>query len=50
MINTDIKVNGKTVHIQKMKTFGRAQAFAVSLEDASPEKPAPSKVIVMSKI
>src|SRR5690606_26650232 len=50
MINTDIEVNGKKVHIQKMKSFGRAQAFAVSLEDAGPEKPVPSKVIVMGKI
>lgn len=50
MINTDIEVNGKKVHIQKMKSFGRAQAFAVSLEDAGTEKPVPSKVIVMGKI
>ncbi len=44
------QVNGKTVHIQKMKSFGNAQAFAVSLEDAGPEKPAPTKVMVMGKI
>jgi anti-sigma-K factor RskA len=44
------QVNGKTVHVQKMKTFGNAQAFAVSLEDAGPEKPAPTKVMVMGKI
>jgi Anti-sigma-K factor rskA len=48
MITTEI--NGKTVHVQKMKSFGSAQAFAVSLEDAGPEKPAPSKVMVMGKI
>lgn len=44
------EINGKTVHIQKMKSFGNAQAFAVSLEDAGPEKPAPTKVMVMGKI
>jgi hypothetical protein len=48
MINTE--VNGKTVHVQKMKSFGSAQAFAVSLEDAGPEKPAPTKVMVMGKL
>lgn len=48
MITTEI--NGRTVHVQKMKSFGSAQAFAVSLEDAGPEKPAPSKVMVMGKI
>ncbi len=44
------QINGKTVHIQKMKSFGNAQAFAVSLEDAGPETPAPTKVMVMGKI
>ena len=44
------QVNGKTVHIQKMKSFGNAQAFAVSMEEAGPEKPAPTKVMVMGKI
>jgi hypothetical protein len=44
------QVNDKTVHVQKMKSFGSAQAFAVSLEDAGPEKPAPTKVMVMGKI
>lgn len=48
MITTEI--NGRKVHVQKMKSFGSAQAFAVSLEDAGPEKPAPSKVMVMGKI
>lgn len=43
------EINGKTVHIQKMKSFGNAQAFAVSLEDAGPEKPVPTKVMVMGK-
>ena len=50
MINTELEINGKKVHIQKMKSFGQAQAFAVSLEDAGPEKPAPSKVVVLGKI
>ncbi len=48
MITTE--VNGRTVHVQKMKSFGSAQAFAVSLEDAGPEKPVPSKVMVMGKL
>jgi anti-sigma-K factor RskA len=42
--------DGKTVHVQRMKSFGNAQAFAVSLEDAGPEKPAPSHVYVMGKM
>ena len=50
MIDTNIEIDGKKVHIQKMKSFGQAQAFAVSLEDAGPEKPAPSKVVVLGKI
>ena len=44
------EINGKIVHVQKMKSFGKAQAFAVSLEDAGPEKPEPSKVIVVGSI
>lgn len=50
MINTEIEMNGKKVNFQKMKSFGKAEAFAVSLEDAGPEKPAPTKVMAMSKI
>lgn len=42
--------DGKTVHIQKMKSFGKAEAFAVSLEKAGPESPVPTKVKVMGKI
>ena len=42
--------DGSKVHLQKMKSFGKAQAFAVSLEKAGPEKPAPSEVVVMGKI
>ena len=48
MITTEI--NGRTVHVQKMKSFGSAQAFAVSLEDAGPEKSVPTKVMVMGKL
>jgi anti-sigma-K factor RskA len=44
------QINGKTIHVQKMKSFGNAQAFAVSLENAGPEKPVPTKVMVMGKI
>lgn len=50
MIDTNIEINGKQVRLQKMKSFGKAQAFAVSLEDAGPEKPAPTKVMVLGKI
>ncbi len=42
--------DGKTVHVQKMKSFGKAQAFAVSLEKAGPESTTPTKVYVMGKI
>lgn len=42
--------DGKTVHVQKMKSFGKAEAFAVSLEKAGPEKTAPSTVYVMGRI
>lgn len=44
------EINGKKVHIQKMKSFGKAQAFAVSLEDAGPEVPVPTKVMVAGEI
>ena len=44
------EINGRKVHIQKMKSFGKAQAFAVSLEDAGPEKPVPTKVMVAGNI
>lgn len=44
------EVNGKIVHLQQMKTFGNAQAFAISVEDAGPEKPVPSDVKAMGKI
>lgn len=48
MIETE--TGNKTIKIQKMKSFGNAQAFAVSLEDAGPEAPAPTKVMVMGSI
>ena len=48
MINT-LK-DGRKVHLQQMKSFGKAQAFAVSLEKAGPEKTAPTKVYVVGKI
>ncbi len=44
------EVNGKKIHVQKMKSFGKAQAFAVSLEDAGPEVPVPTKVMVAGNI
>lgn len=44
------EVNGKLVHVQQMKTFGKAQAFAVSVEDAGPEKTVPSDVKAMGKL
>ena len=42
--------DGRKVHVQKMKSFGKAEAFAVSLEKAGPEKETPSHVIVMGKM
>lgn len=48
MINT-LK-DGRVVHVQKMRSFGNAQAFAVSLEKAGPEKSAPSRVFVMGSL
>ena len=50
MINVNLEVDGQKVHLQKMQSFGIAQAFAVSLEDAGPEKPVPSQVMVMGKM
>ncbi len=44
------EVNGRIVHLQQMKTFGNAQAFAISVEDAGPEKPVPTEVKAMGKI
>lgn len=44
------EINGKTVHVQKMKSFGAVQAFAVSLEDAGPAKVTPAKVMAAGNI
>jgi anti-sigma-K factor RskA len=41
--------NGETYHMQKMKSFGRAEAFAISLEKAG-GNPTPTKVVSMGKI
>lgn len=47
----DLTKGGEKIHMLKMKSFGKAEAFAVSLEKAGPEKPAPSPdVVVMGKI
>ncbi len=45
IINTEI--NGKKVHVQRMKSFGKVQAFAISLEDAGPAKAKPDKVMAV---
>jgi len=42
--------DGRIVHVQKMTSFGKAEAFAVSLEPAGPERPVPSHVYVMGKM
>ncbi len=39
---------GNKVHLQKMKSFGKAEAFAVSLEKAG-GNPTPTKVVSMGK-
>jgi hypothetical protein len=44
------EVNGKKVHVQKMKSFGKVQAFAISLEDAGPAKTKPDKVMAVGSI
>jgi len=44
------EINGKKVHVQKMKSFGKVQAFAISLEDAGPAKPKPDKVMAVGSI
>lgn len=55
MINMDegsvkANINGMTVHLHKMKSFGKAEAFAVSVEDAGPEKEKPDHVVVVGKV
>ena len=44
------EINGKKVHVQKMKSFGKVQAFAISLEDAGPAKTKPDKVMAVGSI
>ncbi len=44
------EVNGKKVHLQKMKSFGKAQAFAISLEDEGPAKAKPAVVKAVGSI
>ena len=41
------EINGKKVHVQKMKSFGKVQAFAISLENAGPAKTKPDKVMAV---
>lgn len=41
------EINGKKVHVQKMKNFGNVQAFAISLEDAGASKTKPDKVMAV---
>ena len=43
-------VNGKKVYLQKMKSFGKIQAFAISIEDAGAAKTKPDKVIAVGSI
>jgi len=44
------EINGKKVHVQKMKSFGNVKAFAISLEDAGPAKTKPDKVMAVGSI
>ncbi|HMJ46639.1 MAG TPA: anti-sigma factor [Ferruginibacter sp.] len=44
------EIDGKKVHLQKMKSFGKAQAFAISLEDAGPAKSKPAEVKAVGNI
>ncbi len=44
------EVNGKKVHVQKMKSFGNVKAFAISLEDVGPAKTKPDKVMAVGSI
>ena len=44
------EVNGKKVHVQKMKSFGNVKAFAISLEDTGPAKTKPDKVMAVGSI
>ena len=44
-----IKTNDGSFHLQRMKAFGKAEAFAISLENAG-GNPTPTKVVSMGKI
>lgn len=44
------EINGKKVHVQKMKSFGGVKAFAISLEDVGPAKAKPDKVLAVGTI
>jgi hypothetical protein len=44
------EINGHTVRLQKMKSFGNVQAFAVSIENIGPAKVVPDKVMAVGKI
>lgn len=41
------EINGKKIHVQKMKSFGKVQAFAISLENTGPAKTKPDKVMAV---
>ncbi len=43
-------VNGKKVYLQKMKSFGKVEAFAISMENAGSAKVKPDKVMAYVKI
>lgn len=44
------EVNGKKVHVQKMKSVGAVKVFAISLEDVGPAKAKPDKVMAAGTI
>lgn len=43
-------VNGKKIYLQKMKSFGKVQAFAISIENAGAAKTKPDKVMAVVSI
>ncbi len=43
-------INGKKVYLQKMKSFGKVQAFAISMENAGAAKAKPGKVMAVVSI
>lgn len=44
------EIDGKKVHVQKMKNFGKVQAFAISLENAGSAKAKPDKVMAVGSL